>query len=131
MHNMQLAHLKSILLVDADDASRVATKWFLDSFGFEVHTARNGEEALAVFDHHIHDVIITDNMLPGMTGQELAHIIKLRSPLTPVIMYTEESPGDCNCLDKLIMKPTHLMFLQAAAEDLIASRPHFGFNGGQ
>lgn len=113
------AHAKTILLIDADDASRVATKWFLENFSFDVDSAHNGEAALAVFDPRIHDLIITDNSLPGMNGQELAHIIKLRSPLTPVIMYAFVAPPDCSCLDRMILKPTHLLFLRDAAEALV------------
>jgi len=75
-----------------------------------------------LFDPHLHDLIITDYSLPGMNGHELAHIIKLRSLLTPVIMYSGLSPQNLGCLDKLIVKPTHLIFLQEAADALIAAR---------
>jgi len=120
--NLRSPHLRSVLLVDGEDASRIPTKWFLNSFGFEVHSARSGEEALALFDPHVHDLLITDHSLPGINGHELAHIIKLRSPFTPVIMYAGVLPQDLGCLDKLIVKPTHLIFLQEAAETLIAAR---------
>jgi len=128
VRNLQSAHLKTVLLVDCDDASRVATKWFLDNFSYEVHSARSGEEALALFDTHVHDLIITDNSLPGMNGQELAHIIKLRSPFTPVIMYAGVPPPDFDCLDQVIVKPTHLFFLQEVADALIAARPRLNGN---
>jgi CheY-like chemotaxis protein len=106
-------------LVDADDASRVATKWLLENFCFNVFSAPNGENALAIFDPKIHDLIITDNSLPGMNGQELAHIIKLRSPFTPVILYAFVAPPDCKCLDRIILKPNRLLCLPDAAADLI------------
>src|SRR5207253_6753402 len=73
---------KTILLVDDVDACRVATKWFLSNFGFGVDSARNAEEALALFNPELHDVVVTDHSMPGMTGAEMAHIIKLRSPST-------------------------------------------------
>jgi CheY-like chemotaxis protein len=122
VRNLRSAHLKSVLLVDCGDASRVATKWFLNNFSFEVHSARNGEEALALFDPHVHDLVITENSLPGMNGQELAHIIKLRSPFTPVIMYAEAAPENLGGLDQVILKPAHLLILQEAAAALIAVR---------
>ncbi len=90
--------LPMILLVDDQDASRVATKWFLNNFGFEVDSARSAEEALALFDTHTHDLIITDNSMPAMSGAELAHIVKLRSPSTPVIMFSGALPADQSCL---------------------------------
>lgn len=114
--------LISILLVDDEDASRVATKWFLDVFGFEVVSARNVEEALVLFDANVHDLIITDNSMPGMSGAELAHVIKLRSPTTPVIMFSGAPPEDHSCLDRVIVKPAHLLSLKDAAEELLASK---------
>jgi len=84
--------MKTVLLADDGDTSRVTTKWFLNNFGYSVDCARSAEEALALFDPKIHDIVVTDNLMPGMTGAEMAHIIKLRSPRTPVLMYTGKPP---------------------------------------
>jgi len=116
------AHLPTILLVDDNDASRVATKWFLTNFGYEVDTARSAEEGLALFDIHTHDLIITDNSMPTMSGAELAHIIKLRSGSTPVIMFSGAPPADHSCLDRVIRRPAHLLALKEAADDLLGTR---------
>ena len=59
---------KIVLLVDDSDDVRVTMKWFLSNFGFSVESARSAEEALALFDPKTHDVIVTDNSMPGMTG---------------------------------------------------------------
>jgi len=119
VYNTDSDHLPTILLVDDNDASRLATKWFLNNFGFEVDTARSAEEALALFDARIHDLIITDNSMPAMSGAELAHIIKLRSPSTPVIMFSGAPPADHSCLDRVIQKPAHLLALKEAADQLL------------
>jgi CheY-like chemotaxis protein len=116
--------LMTILLVDDMDASRIATKWFLNNFGYEVDSARSAEEALAVFDNHTHDLIVTDCRMPGMSGLELAHVVKMRSPSTPVIMYSGAAPPDRSCLDYVILKPAHLLVLKAAVEELLAARTH-------
>jgi CheY-like chemotaxis protein len=117
-----LNRLPTILLVDDQDASRIAAKWFLNNFGFEVDSARSAEEALALFAPHIHDLIVTDNSMPGMSGAELAHIIKLRSPSTPVVMFSGSIPADRSCLDRAIQKPAHLMAVRDAVEDLLGAR---------
>src|SRR5690348_14573993 len=70
--------LRTILLVDEQDECRLTAKWFLGNFGFVVESARSAEEALAVFDSRTHDLVITDNAMPGMSGLEMAHVIKLR-----------------------------------------------------
>jgi CheY-like chemotaxis protein len=115
-------HLTTILLVDDQDTSRVATKWFLNSFCYEVDSARSAEEALALFDPNIHDVVITDNSMPGMSGTELAHVVKLRSPCTPIIMYSGSAPEDRVCLDKVILRPAHLLVIRESIEQLLAPK---------
>ena len=116
--------LKTVLLVDDGDDSRVTTKWFLANFGYAVDSARSAEEALALFDAKIHDLIITDNSMPGMSGVEMAHIIKLRSPGTPIILYSGALPEDQSCLDVMIKKPAHLLVLKESADKILAARLH-------
>ena len=117
------APVKTILLVDDGDACRVTTKWFLTNFGYAVDAARTAEEGLALFDPAIHDLVVTDNSMPGMTGAEMAHVIKLRSPSTPVLMYSGNPPDDQSCLDIVIQRPTHLLTLKDAADKLLADKP--------
>jgi CheY-like chemotaxis protein len=114
---------RTVLLVDDKHDSRITLKWFLDTFGYVVQTARSAHEALTVFDPSLHDLVLTDNSMPGMTGAEMAHIIKMRSPATPVLMYTGEPPADRSCLDVVIQKPAHLMELKSALDQLLSTRP--------
>ncbi len=114
--------LKTILLVDDGDESRLTTKWFLGNFGYAVEAVRSATEALALFDPKIHHVVVTDNSMPGMTGAEMARVIKLRSPATPVLMYTGRPPDDQACVDLVIERPTHLMALKEAVAQLLADR---------
>jgi CheY-like chemotaxis protein len=112
--------LKTILLVDDQDDCRITTKWFLGSFGYTVQSTRNAQEALALFDAKVHDLIITDNNMPGMTGSEMAHVIKMRSAPTPIIMYSGSPPEDQSCLDLFIQRPTHLLVLKEAVDKIMA-----------
>ena len=116
------SQIKSVLLVDDGDECRITTKWFLESFGYTVDPVRSAEEALALFDPKVHDVVVTDNRMPGMTGAEMAHIIKLRSPSTPVLMYTGMPPKDKSCLDGVVQRPTHLLVLKDALDKLLAEK---------
>jgi DNA-binding NtrC family response regulator len=117
-----VSKLRTILLVDDHDDCRLTTKWFLGTFGFLVESARNAEEALAVFDPKIHDLVITDNSMPGMSGVEMAHVIKLRSQLTPVLMCTGQAPSDTSCVDLVLERPVQLLRLKDGAERLIAEK---------
>ena len=123
MNNPISSFPRTILLVDDSDDLRLTTKWFLSNFGFAVESARSAEEALALFDPKTHDVIVTDNSMPGMTGAEMAHIIKLRSPSTPVLMYTGRPPEDRSCLDLVIQKPAHMLALKEGVDRLLAQNP--------
>ncbi len=110
---------KTILLVDDHDEYRVMAKWFLISFGFIVESARTATEALALFDPETHDLVITDNSMPGMSGAELAQIIKQRSPSTPVLMCSGQLPEDLTHLDVAIQKPVHLLTVKDAVERIL------------
>ena len=122
MESAPAAPAKTILLVDDGDECRVTTKWFLTHFGYAVDAARNAEEALALFNPAHHDLVVTDNAMPGMTGAEMAHVIKLRSPSTPVLMYSGNPPDDRSCLDLVVQRPTHLLALKEAADKLLAHK---------
>lgn len=114
--------VRTVLLVDDRDESRVTTKWLLTHFGYTVDSVRSAEEALALFDPKLHDFVLTDNTMPGMSGAEMAHIIKLRSPTTPVVMYSGAPPEERSCLDLVVEKPTHFLALKDAVEALLAER---------
>jgi CheY-like chemotaxis protein len=112
----------TVLLVDDIDDSRLTTKWFLASFGYSVDSIRSAEEALALFDSKIHDIVVTDNSMPAMSGAEMAHVIKLRSASTPVLMYTGKAPENLSCLDTVVLKPAHLLELKEAIDVLLARK---------
>ncbi len=116
------APFRTILLVDDSRETRLMTKWFLDYAGYVVHAFSNAEEALARFDPKTHDLVLTDNSMTPMTGSEMAHIIKMRSHATPVLMYTGAPPKDQSCLDVVIQRPTSLPMLKEAIDKLLAAR---------
>jgi len=111
--------IRTVLLVDDNVDTRLLTKMFLNNFGYEVDSADGPGEALNRFNPAVHDLILTDNTMPGMTGGEMAHIIKLRSPATPVVMCTGSPPHDCSSIDVVIKKPTHLFAIKDAVDKLL------------
>lgn len=112
-----------MLLVDDNVDTRLLTKMFLNNFGFEVDSASSAGEALSRFNPALHDLVLTDNSMPGMTGGEMAHIIKLRSPTTPVVMCTGNPPADTASIDVVIAKPTHLLAIKDALDKLLSEKP--------
>lgn len=112
----------TVLLVDDDVDIRILTRFFLNNFGYEVDCANSAIEALARFNPALHDLVLTDNSMPGMTGGEMAHIIKLRSPATPVVMCSGNPPNDCSSIDVVIKKPTHLLAIKDAIDKLLTPK---------
>ncbi len=77
-----------ILVVDDEDSLRMTLKLRLQSAGFDVRVAQDGEEALAVLKEDPADLVLLDINMPNMDGIEaLGHIAKLY-PSTEIIMLT-------------------------------------------
>lgn len=116
------SQLGTILLVDDDVDIRLLTKEFLNNFGYVVDCANSGVEALARFNPTLHDLVLTDNSMPGMTGGEMAQAIKLQSPSTPVLMCSGNPPNDCSSIDVVIKKPTYLLAIKDAIDRLLPTK---------
>jgi PAS domain S-box-containing protein len=69
-----------VLLVEDEDAVRELLVTVLERAGFEVHAASTAEEALEVERRRRFDVLLTDVLLPHVTGPELAREIRRRAP---------------------------------------------------
>lgn len=71
---------ETILLVEDEPAVRQLFASALTRAGYQVHEARNGQEALKVFDQHgdAIDLLLTDLRMPYMGGAELAQHLRAR-----------------------------------------------------
>ena len=67
-----------VLLVEDEPAQREAVSYNLESEGFEVIAADNGEDALLLVDEDTPDIIILDWMLPKLSGIEVCRQLKMR-----------------------------------------------------
>jgi DNA-binding response OmpR family regulator len=65
-----------ILIVDDEPINLEFFDVMLSKLGFEVEKAENGEEALSLLDAFRPDLIILDNIMPGLTGWEVTKKIK-------------------------------------------------------
>ena len=62
---------------------------FLEKKGYEVITVSNGTDAIDKCMQNAFDLILLDEMMPGLTGLETLQKIKELSPATPVVMVTK------------------------------------------
>ena len=78
----------TILLVDDDDNVRGAAGEMLTDFGLDVVEANSGPQALGLILPDRVSVAVLDYAMPGMTGTELAVLLRARWPGLPVIFVT-------------------------------------------
>lgn len=85
-----MEHKSNILVVDDNPDKLSLLETALSLAGYQVHTAKDGDEALAFIESYQPDLVITDVMMPRMNGYELAERIRAnpQTRFIPVIMQT-------------------------------------------
>ncbi|MDR6126814.1 signal transduction histidine kinase/GAF domain-containing protein/CheY-like chemotaxis protein [Sphingomonas sp. SORGH_AS802] len=75
------------LLVDDEELVRISTAHMLSGLGFEVVEAASGKEALGLLEGGVKpDILVTDHLMPGLTGAELARTARTMHPALPVLV---------------------------------------------
>ena len=75
------------LLVDDEDLVRLSTAHMLIDLGYVVVEAASAEEALQLVNRGLKpDVVVTDHLMPGMSGTDLAKLLRERRPETKVLV---------------------------------------------
>lgn len=90
------------LLLWADDEMELlkAHLLFLQKKGYDVITVTNGIDAIEQVKHHSFDLILLDEMMPGLSGLETLQQIKTLAPRVPVVMVTKSEEE--NIMDQAI-----------------------------
>lgn len=109
-----------VLLVDDEEVVRATTADMLAELGFDVAEESSAEAALQRLDGgYIPDLILTDHLMPGMTGADLAQVVRLRHPTIRVLIISgyAEDQGLAPELPRLT-KPFKQVDLAAAIAEL-------------
>lgn len=114
---------RRILVVDDEPSVRDLIDSVLQYDGHSVTLASSGSEALALFQESAFDLVVTDYMMPGMTGGQLAAAIKAMAPLCPVLLVT--GYGCCTsdllrAVDATLAKPFQIEALRQTVACLLA-----------
>jgi CheY-like chemotaxis protein len=92
--------LGTVLLVDDEDLVRMSTADMLMDLGYDVVEAISSEEALRLTGDGLRpDLVVTDHLMPGMTGVDLVKALRIRWPEMPVLIvsgYAEEGGMDAS-----------------------------------
>jgi PAS domain S-box-containing protein len=122
----------TILLAEDEQDVREVAREFLESGGYTVIEARDGAEALKKLEKHEGsiDLVVTDMVMPGMTGQELTARLKLDRPGIRVLYmsgYSERAAVDSTRGDssmRLLTKPFSRWALLRAVHELLKASPN-------
>jgi two-component system, NtrC family, response regulator HydG len=88
------ARKRKILMVDDDPAMRESFDVLLQSWGFDVLQASDAREAKELVDRHDPDIVITDVVMPEISGLELLRDLKAGNPQRPVLLITARGSID-------------------------------------
>jgi CheY-like chemotaxis protein len=99
-------HKHVILCVDDEDNPLLLRKLVLEKAGYTVVTARSASEALELLAVRHVDLVLSDHLMPGTTGAELAQEMKSRFPATPFILISgvNDIPLDADSADAFMSK---------------------------
>jgi DNA-binding response OmpR family regulator len=122
---------ETILLVEDEANLRYLARQFLEKQGYNVIEAADGAVAMQIAVAHegvIH-LLLTDVIMPGMNGRELAQRISEIRPQTKILYmsgYTENVIGHDGTLDagvRLLQKPFTLRDLKGKVREVLDSSP--------
>ena len=122
---------ETILLVEDESNLRRLARQYLETQGYRILEAEDGAAALQISNGHQGkiDVLLTDVVMPGMNGRELAtQVAALRPDVRVLYMsgYTENAIGHNGMLDagiNLLQKPFSLPTLKDRVRELLDSEP--------
>lgn len=108
-----------ILVAEDEVKTAMMIKQGLDENGYETHIAFDGEAALRKYHENKYDLIVTDIIMPKVTGLELCTIIRREKNPPPIIMLTalgmttDKISGFNAGTDDYIVKPFEFVELLA------------------
>ena len=120
---------RKILIADDEPNIVAALEYLLKQRGYDVHTARDGNEALRVVEHIVPDLVLLDVMMPQTSGYEVCEIIRKRAEWRDVRIVMLSAKGrDSEVVkglalgaDLYVTKPFSTRELMARIEELLGS----------
>ena len=88
------ARKRKVLMVDDDPAMLESFDVLLQSWGFDVLQAADAREAKELVDRHDPDIVISDVVMPEISGLELLRDLKAGNPQRPVLLITARGSID-------------------------------------
>jgi two-component system capsular synthesis sensor histidine kinase RcsC len=114
-----------VLVIDDEPLLRDLLGEFLELLGYDADLAADGHEGLARFDPAVHQIVLTDFLMPGLTGLEVAAAIQARSRTTPIVMISGFAKPDderraIEAGLRFVRKPLTFAQFKAALAEVVA-----------
>ncbi len=114
---------KSVLVIDDDQAVRRVHRQMLESLGFDVQEAPNGQEALQTPVEV--DLVLVDQTMPGMSGSAVARKLRAERPDLPIVLvsgYSETFLDNLPEGTRFLRKPFTTQNLAYAVQEAIGAQ---------
>lgn len=118
----------SILWVDDEIDLLKSQILFLEERGYRVKPVSNGEDAVGLVGNEVFDLVLLDQMMPGMDGLATLVKIKDKAPSLPVVMITKMEEEDLidealrKRIDDFLLKPVNPVQILSAARRILETR---------
>ena len=114
-----------ILVVDDDNDVRGVAAQMIEEIGYQVVAAASGSEALTEFGRASFDLVLTDVVMPGMSGVDLARRIRAVAPAMPLLFasgYADVATfGDELAAETVLKKPYRIGEVAARIGDALSA----------
>ena len=122
----RMSEMKKILLAEDEDSVRSFLSRALQRAGFEVVSCPDGDTAILELDNGPYDLLLTDIVMPGADGIEVAKRAALLQPDLKIMFITGFAAVALNAQKaspnaKVLEKPVHLREIVTEVERLIAA----------
>jgi len=117
------------MIVDDDESVRSLLRMTLPEDGYEIDEATDGEQALALVEERVPDLVLLDWKMPGRHGSLVLDELKSRHPQLPVIVLTAEiaehhrNLAESLKVDVFLTKPFSPLELLETIERLLGEHP--------
>jgi two-component system, NarL family, capsular synthesis sensor histidine kinase RcsC len=115
---------RHLLVIDDDPSCRYTFGYLLRRLGHLVEEAECGSAGLAVLQQAPVDLVLTDLMMPDLTGWDVARLTKAMHPRLPVVLVTgcahtiSPDQPERQFVDAILAKPCGLAEIQAVVGSL-------------
>jgi CheY-like chemotaxis protein len=116
--------MPKILIAEDHHLTRMTMGQFLRGKGYTVELAENGAQAISLMKEKAFDLVISDIVMPTVTGWDVVEHVACNAPDTPVLLMTaypqvQPSQAQLNKTPEVMLKPIRLADVASKVEQIL------------